>query len=72
MSLFNGKDARLCMDQCGGVVWARTLKELREGSGYGSSPQKQYTDRLSGETVHSGYVIGPRWFTIYAPVMAKA
>lgn len=66
--LFNGKDARLCINQWGQPVWARTLKELRAKSGHGSSPRKQFSDKKDGRCVWSGYVIGPEWFTVYAPL----
>lgn len=74
--LFDGVNARLCIDQYGQHAYARTLKELREASGHGSSPQKMYLDFIKGEhagtTRHVGYVIGPRWYHVYAPVTAEA
>ena len=75
MKMFDGVNARLCIDQYGRQVWATTLKELREKSGSGSAPVEQYCDMVGGEhaghTVQTGYVIGPFWFTIYAPVQVR-
>ena len=68
MKLFNGKDRRLCVDQYNSTVWATTLDELREKSGHGSSPKNMYRDKKGGRTVHCGYVVGPRWFSVYAAV----
>lgn len=69
--LFDGKAHRLCLDQYGRPIWARTLAELREKSG-GGRVAKQYSDKLDGRTVHSGYVIGGRWFSVYQPVEVDA
>ena len=66
--LFNGKDHRLCLDQYGKPIWARTLRELRDKCGVRTSPAKQYSDRRGKPPVWTGYVVGHRWFTIFQPV----
>lgn len=61
------KPNHLWIDQYGGHVYARTVKELREKAG-GGEVSKLYIDKADGSTVHCGYVIGDRWFSRYAPV----
>ena len=61
----------LFIDQHGAPVWARTVKELREKCG-GGRVSKMYVDKKDGRTVHTGYVVGSRWFTRYAPVEQPA
>lgn len=65
----------LWIDQYGQHIWARTVKELREKCG-GGKVSKMYSDKIAGEhagrSVHSGYVVGQRWFTRYAPVEIDA
>lgn len=56
----------LWLDQNGEVVLARTVKELREKAG-GGAVSKMYRDTPKG-TIHTGYVIGRRWFMRFAPV----
>ena len=68
----------LWMDQYNHVVWANTVKELREKCG-GGHVSKMYDDRpcqnadgttssVRKETFHVGYVVGKRWFVKFAPV----
>jgi hypothetical protein len=61
------KPHHLFIDQYGEPVWARTVKELRAKAGDGRV-SKMYTDKKDGRTVHSGYVVGRRWFSRFAPV----
>lgn len=65
--LFNRKDWRLCIDQYGNKVYARTAKELKERSGCAGKIFKIYVDR-KGETYHVGYGIGRYWFNIFADI----
>jgi len=66
----NGKLV-LYLDQYGQPVWARTIKELQEKSG-GGRISKMYCDKKDGRTVHSGYVVGRRWFSAYSPIELPA
>jgi hypothetical protein len=61
------KPNHLFIDQYGEPIWARTVKELRAEAG-GGRVGKMYTDKKDGRTVHSGYVVGRRWFSRFAPV----
>ena len=65
------KPNHLWMDQYGQHVWARTVKELQTKCG-GGRIFKIYADMRSGphegKTVHTGYGVGNRWFTRFAPV----
>jgi hypothetical protein len=63
------KNPVLYMDQYGESVWARTVKELR--SKVPGRIEKMYVDR-SGQTFHTGYVIGGRWLMAFAPIEKKA
>ncbi len=65
------KPNHLFIDQYGKPEWARTAKELREKCG-GGKVSKMYVDKKDGHTVHTGYVVGRRWFTRYAPVEKPA
>jgi hypothetical protein len=65
------KPNHLWIDQYGKPVWARTIAELRERAG-GGKVSKMYNDKKDGRTMHTGYVIGHRWFTRYAPVEVAA
>jgi hypothetical protein len=65
--IFDGKNSRLCINQYGVKIWAKTLKELREQS-EGGRVSKMYQDKKDGSVVHVGYVIGPHWFSVFAPV----
>jgi hypothetical protein len=33
---------------------------------------KMYRDKKNGATFHVGYIIGPHWLTLYAPVELPA
>lgn len=68
--LFNGKDRRLCVDQWGGIIYARTVKELREKVG-GGRTGKVYCDRKDGCTYQVGYYVGRHWFSVYAVLEIK-
>jgi len=59
------------IDQHGDLVWARTVKELREKVG-GGRVGKMYVDKKDGRTVHCGYIVGRRWFSRFAPVEVPA
>ena len=61
----------LFLDQYGRPVWAKTVKELREKAG-GGRVSRQFTDKKDGATVHTGYGVGARWFTMYAPIERPA
>jgi hypothetical protein len=67
--LFDGKTNRLCLDQHGRPVWARTVKELRQQ--VGGKVSKMYTDKPLGGTFWTGYVVGGRWFSVYKPCEIK-
>lgn len=71
--LFDGKSARMCMDQYGNVLYARSLKELRAQCG--GSVSRMYSDFSAPPnidiTLHTGYVVGSRWFAVYAPLGVK-
>lgn len=59
----------LYIDQYGNKFFASTVKELRSQIGNGGSRVgKMYRDKKDGTTIHCGYVIGPHWLTMYAPV----
>lgn len=60
------KRNRMFVDQYGGIVWARTAKELREK--VGGRLAKLYHDGPKGSVLHVGYVVGSRWFREYAAV----
>ena len=64
------KPVYLFIDQWGGKVRARTVKELREQCG-GGRVSKMYRDTKDGRTLHVGYVVGQRWFNQYAPVKRR-
>lgn len=55
----------MAVDQYGttehGLVHPR--KELT--AKYPGRVSKQYTDTTDGRMFHTGYVVGPRWFTLY-------
>lgn len=61
----------LWIDQYGQKEWARTVKELREKIG-GGRVAKVYCDKADGRTVCTGYCIGGRWFSRFAPVEVSA
>ncbi len=65
------KPYTLFIDQYSQPVWARTIKELRGKCG-GGSVRKQYVDKTDGSSVHNGYVVGRRWFTMFAPIERPA
>ena len=45
---------------------AHPRQELARRLGYSAkSAKKQYTDKKSGEVVHTGYVFGKTWITLY-------
>ena len=63
------KAKRLFIDQYGNRFYAHTVKELRKQiGGGGSKVEKMYRDRKDGSVIHTGYVIGNHWLTMYAPV----
>lgn len=66
----NGKSL-LFVDQYGGTVYASTVRELRQKAG-GGRVAKMYQDKRDGGTVHTGYVVGRRWFTMFQPVEVPA
>jgi len=57
----------LYTDQHASPVWARTVNELGVRAG-GGRISEMYRDKPDGRTVHCGYVVGRRWFTVYRPV----
>jgi hypothetical protein len=69
--LFDGKSHRFCLDQYGQHIWAKTRKDLIEQCGCRNAT-KQYVDKVAGphagKTMWNGYVVGHRWFTVFAPV----
>ena len=66
------KAKRLFIDQYGNRFFAHTVKELRKQIGMGGSKVgKMYRDRKDGSTIHTGYIIGGHWLTMYAPVYSE-
>ena len=64
------KAKRLFIDQYGNRFYAHTVKDLRKQIGMGGSKvEKMYRDRGDGSVIHTGYVIGGHWLTMYAPVV---
>ena len=62
----NGK-LTLYMDQMGNHWFAHSAKELRSKIGRGHiSPM--YRDKVNGQTVKVGYVIGQHWCTAFQPL----
>ena len=64
------KPYHIFVDQHGDLVWARTVKELREKVG-GGHVSTMYRDKKDGSVVRCGYVIGRRWFSRFAPVKIR-
>lgn len=63
--LFDGKVARVCIDQHGNAIYnCKTLKELKDRVG-GKRVEKIYIDKKDGGRVWIGYVIKGRWFGVY-------
>lgn len=62
--LFDRKQWRLCIDQYGNKVYARTAKELKQRSDVPGKLFKIYVDR-KGKTYHVGYGIGKHWFSVF-------
>jgi hypothetical protein len=58
---------KLWLDDYGTMVYARTVKELKEKVGPGRV-FKIYYDRLDGTVVHCGYGVGKRWFRWFVPL----
>jgi len=65
------KTSTLYVDQYDCLIWARTVKELRDRAG-GGRISKMYRDNPDGQAVHIGYVIGRRWFSAYVPLEKPA
>ena len=65
------KEYKLYIDQYNNIVYARTLKELQEKAG-GGRIGKMYADKTDGSTVHTGYVVGKRWFEHYQRIEVPA
>jgi hypothetical protein len=65
----------LYIDQYGGKIWARTVRELHAKAGPGRV-FKIYVDKIggtnAGHAVHIGYGVGRRWFNAYRPVEVLA
>jgi len=62
----------LYIDQYGNRWWARTVAELRQQIGNGSSRvSKMYHDKYMKDgtqrTYHTGYVVGQHWCTAFVP-----
>ncbi|MGH2612289.1 MAG: hypothetical protein ACRDFB_04490 [Rhabdochlamydiaceae bacterium] len=64
------KKIYLFMDQHGSYEYAISIKELQHKCG--GRVSKMYVDSKTLGTLHTGHVIGKRWFTRYAPVEVKA
>lgn len=47
-------------------IFARNVRELQRLAG-GGRVSKQYINDIEGNTFHTGYVIGNKWFTAYIP-----
>lgn len=59
---------RLYIDQYGNKFGAKSVRELRRKIGNGGSRvSKMFVDR-KGQTLHTGYVVGRHWLTMYKPV----
>lgn len=65
------KPVHLWIDQYGQHIYARTVKELRINAG-GGRVSPMFRDLKAGGAIRVGYVVGPRWFSRYAPVTSKA
>ena len=65
------KALTLYVDQHKRLIWARTVRELRDRAG-GGRISKMYCDKADGQIVHIGYVIGRRWFSAYVPLEKPA
>jgi hypothetical protein len=61
------KPSILYVDQHKRLIWARTVRDLRDRAG-GGRISKMYRDKADGRIVHIGYVIGRRWFSAYVPL----
>jgi len=64
----------LYIDQHGNRWWARSVRELRQQIGNGSSRvSKMYHDKyvkpgsVEQVTYHTGYVVGQHWCTAFVP-----
>ena len=67
--LINKKAKRLFIDQYGNRFFAHTVNDLRKQIGMGGSKvEKMYCDREDGSVIHTGYIIGKHWLSMYAPV----
>ena len=67
--MIDKKAKRLFIDQYGNKFFAHTVKDLRKQIGMGGSKvEKMYCDRKDGSVIHTGYVIGGHWLSMYAPV----
>lgn len=65
--LFNGKDWRLCVDQYGNKVYAKTAKELAENMGR-TKARRIYRDGKDGKTYHCGYIVAGCWFEVFSRI----
>ena len=65
------KTRRLWGDQYGNMIWATTVKELKQKAGPGRV-FKIYRDKKDGTSVHCGYGVGKRWFDAYVPCEVEA
>ncbi len=63
----------LYVDQYGSHVFARTVRELCEKTGYApGSARRMYCDNKDGKTFHIGYVVGNSWWQAYTPYSQPA
>lgn len=57
-------EADCYIDQYHNIVWAKSLKRLKEEVGC-KHAEKMYIDREDGTSVHIGYVIKGRWLNAF-------
>jgi hypothetical protein len=63
----------VAIDQYGNVYHygKHARRDLMEQIGR-KRASKMYRDKKNGATFHVGYIIGPHWLTLYAPVELPA
>ena len=57
--------------QYGDKYFASSVKELKDYYGFTGKVSKVYTDDREGNTYHTGYAIGKRWFSVWLPLLKK-
>lgn len=57
----------LYMDQYRNSIVVTSVKQLQSYAG-GGRVSKMFVDGTDGKTYHTGYVVGPYWFTAFVPL----